>query len=64
MASRMKTGEKVGLHEMEILYAAINQLPFERRQFYDDLCRRHEVSDIAEILGVVLIPCERKWDAL
>ena len=53
MASENENRGEGELHEMEILYAAINQLPFERRRVFMMICAEGmKYQDVADSLGV------------
>ena len=53
MASENENRGEGELHEMEILYAAINQLPLERRRVFMMICAEGmKYQDVADSLGV------------
>lgn len=53
MALENENGGEGKLHEMEILYAAINQLPLERRRVFMMICAEGmKYQDVADTLGV------------
>ena len=53
MASENENRGEGELHEMEILYAAINQLPLERRRVFMMICAEGmKYQDVADTLGV------------
>ena len=52
MTSENENGGEGELHEMEILYAAINQLPLERRRVFMMICAEGmKYQDVADALG-------------